>query len=74
MSEQARQNHDALQAVLNEQAGAEHYRHKQLQAKRGNSGAADRPCPMEFDESGFPIPQPRNSSFVQRVAELIKPL
>ena len=76
MSGQARRREydNALQAILSEQAGAERYRHRQLQARRGSRRSADRDRPMEFDESGFPIPQRRNSSFVQRVAELLKPL
>ena len=32
--------------------------------------AVDRPLPLEFDESGFPITQ-RPSSFAERVARLL---
>jgi hypothetical protein len=74
MSEQAqrRELRDALAAVLNEPAGAERYRQRQRQARRGKPGADDRPRPLEFDESGFPIRQ-RNPSFAARVARLLTP-
>ena len=61
---------DALAAVLNESAGAEHYRRLQWEARRGE--ARDRPRPLEFDESGFPIRQ-QNSGFASRLARLLSP-
>jgi hypothetical protein len=74
MSEQVRQRElgDALAAVLNEPAGAERYRRSQREARRGRAEAADRPGPLEFDESGFPVRQ-ANPSFVARVARLLGP-
>ena len=67
MSDQARQRalDSALQTALLEQAGALRYWQKQERARRG-AGAADRPHPLRFDESGFPIKQ-RNSTLVQRL-------
>jgi hypothetical protein len=74
MSEQTRRRElrDALAAVLNEPAGAERYRQRQRQARRGRPGVEDRPRPLEFDETGFPIRQ-RNPSFAARVARLLTP-
>jgi hypothetical protein len=42
------------------------------QEARGGRHTDGGPRPLEFDEAGFPIPQ-RNSSFVKRVARLLKP-
>jgi hypothetical protein len=61
---------DALALVLNEQAGAERYRRRQGQVRRGRRETEDRPRPLEFDENGFPITQ-RTPSFVTRVARLL---
>ena len=65
MSEQARQRalDSALQTALLEQVGALRYLQKQERARRG---AADRPHPLRFDESGFPIKQ-RSSTLAQRL-------
>jgi hypothetical protein len=72
MSEQTRQGQlgDAMAAVLSEPAGAEHYRRLQRAARRGKTDSLDGARPLEFDESGFPIPQ-RNPSFATRVARLL---
>ncbi len=48
------------------------YRHSQRQARRGGAQRVDRPRPLEFDESGFPIPQ-TGPSFLERVARLLNP-
>jgi len=56
-----------------ELARAERYRQRQWLAKRGKAGAADRDSAFKFDESGFRVAQ-RDSSFVRRVARLLKPL
>jgi hypothetical protein len=74
MSEQAqrRELRDALAAALNEPAGAARYRQRQRQARKGRPDGEDRPRPLEFDESGFPIRQ-RNPSFAARVARLLTP-
>jgi hypothetical protein len=37
---------------------------------RGTGGRADLPRPLEYDESGFPLPQDR-PGFAQRVARLL---
>jgi hypothetical protein len=74
MNEQVRQRElgDALRAVHREWAGAERYRRFQRQATNGRAETADRARPLEFDESGFPIPQ-RTPSFARRVARLLSP-
>jgi hypothetical protein len=74
MSEQVSQRElgDALAAVLNEPAGAERYRRLQWEARRGGPEAGDRPRPLEFDESGFPIRQ-QNPGFASRLARLLSP-
>jgi hypothetical protein len=63
---------DALATGLREQAGAERYQRRQRQVRRGRGAAVDHPRPLEFDKSGFPIPQ-RTPSFVARVARLLNP-
>ena len=63
MSEFARQR---------ELARAERYRQKQRRAKRGRRAGEGGRAP-EFDESGYPVTR-GNSSFVRRVARLLKPL
>jgi hypothetical protein len=60
---------DVLAAALKEQEGAESYRRRQRQVRRGTPATADRPRPLEFDEYGFPVAQ-RTRSFVTRVARL----
>ena len=74
MSDQVSQRElaDALRSVLEEQAGADRYRHAQRQARRGTTNGRERPHPLEYDAGGFPIPQ-RNPSFVNRVARLLDP-
>ena len=49
----------------------ERYRRSQRLASDGGPRAADRPHPLEFDESGFPIPQ-RSPTFIDRVARLLR--
>lgn len=61
---------DALAVIVNERAGRERYRRRQLQVRRGRTETQDRPRPLEFDENGFPIAQ-RTPSFVTRVARLL---
>ena len=51
-------------------SGAERYRRYRREAASGNSGASNGARPLEFDESGFPVPQ-RGRSFVERVARLL---
>jgi hypothetical protein len=51
-----------------ERYGATAYQLRQREMKRGRRG--DRARPLEFDESGFPIPQ-RIPGFVQRVGRLV---
>jgi hypothetical protein len=62
---------NAVKAILDDEAGAEQYRQAQREATSGNRDA-DGARPLEFDESGFPIPQ-RRASFVERVARLLNP-
>jgi hypothetical protein len=72
MNGQARQRElgDALAVVLQEQAGAERYRRRQRQLRRGRTETLDRARPLEFDENGFPVAQ-RTASFITRVARLL---
>jgi hypothetical protein len=72
MNGQARQRElgDALAVVLQEQAGAERYRRRQRQLRRGRTETLDRPRPLEFDENGFPFAR-RTPSFITRVARLL---
>jgi anti-sigma regulatory factor (Ser/Thr protein kinase) len=58
-------------ALLAEEAGAAGYRRAQREALR-NAMDTESAGPLEFDESGFPLPQ-RNPGFVARVARLLKP-
>jgi hypothetical protein len=71
MNGQARQRElgDALALVLQQQAGAERYRRRQRQLRRGRTETVDRPRPLEFDENGFPVAQ-RTPSFITGVARL----
>ena len=63
MSERAhvRDLRDALAAAERRDSGAARYVLSQRRARRGRA-ATDRPRPLEFDESGFPIAQ-RSRSF-----------
>ena len=71
---QARQRElgDAFAAAVKEQAGAERYRRRQRQVKRGKVQTVERPRPLELDGNGFPVAQ-RIPSFVTRVARLPSP-
>ena len=61
---------DVLALVLQEQAGAERYRRRQRQLRRGRTETVDRPRPLEFDTNGFPVGQ-RAPSFITRIARLL---
>lgn len=58
-------------AFLAAEASAAGYRRAQREVLRG-AVDPDGAGPLEFDESGFPIPQ-RNPGFVARIARLLKP-
>jgi hypothetical protein len=60
---------DAIEAALGESDSKERYQLRQREMKRGGA-AESRARPLEFDESGFPIPQPI-PGFAQRVGRLI---
>jgi hypothetical protein len=71
MSEQ--QQHelvDALEAALSEPARPERNRPSERQTSNARAETEDRPRPLEFDQSGFPIAQ-RSPSFAARVARLL---
>jgi hypothetical protein len=74
MPEQAWQRSlgDALEAALQEQAGRDRYARAQMQATRGGAYPPGRAHPLEFDESGFPLPQDK-PGFAMRVARLLNP-
>jgi hypothetical protein len=61
---------DAFALVLQQQAGAERYRRRQRQVRRGSAETVDRPRPLEFDENGFRVAQ-RTPSFITRVARVL---
>jgi hypothetical protein len=67
---QQREVDHVIAAALREQADAEKYRRHQRRARAGGAGASDGARPLEFDESGFPVPQ-RTPGFVQRVTRLL---
>jgi hypothetical protein len=60
---------DAVEAALHEQSAAGRYQRSQRDAT-SRRDAVPGARPLEFDESGFPIPQ-RSPSFVKRVAQLL---
>ena len=67
--ERRRRLDDAVRTALSEQAALERYRRSQ--ARRRSADLAGRARPLEFDESGFPIPQ-RSAGFAARVARLVR--
>jgi hypothetical protein len=58
-------------AALNGHNGAGSYKLRQGRITRGTGTPAEQPRPLEFDASGFPVPQP-TPSFVQRVRRLLR--
>lgn len=72
MSEHARQRDvaDPRERSHGARASAERYWRARQQLRTGDAESAGRPRPLEFDESGFPIGQPRRS-FAERVAGLL---
>jgi hypothetical protein len=74
MSKQSRQRElGAAREFLRERAGANGYPSREREARSGGARSTDGARPLEFDESGFPIPQ-RNPSFAERVARLLNPI
>ena len=75
MTERVRQPdvRDAVTAAIGDEAGAERYRRRLREVRSGTAHASERARPLEFDESGFPLPQ-RSPGFVERVARLVNPL
>jgi hypothetical protein len=65
-----RQWRDAVDEALNAREAAERYQHRQREIRRGRARASDGPRPLEFDQAGFPIPQPI-PGFMQRIGRLI---
>jgi hypothetical protein len=74
MSDQAREREldRSLERALGERAQAERYQQRHRRARTGQLETSERPRPLEFDESGFPIRQ-HNSSFLARVTRLLSP-
>jgi hypothetical protein len=64
-----RQWRDAVGDALNARE-AERYQHRQREIRRGRARASEGPRPLEFDQAGFPIPQPL-PGFMQRIRRLI---
>jgi hypothetical protein len=65
-----RQWRDAVDEALKEQEGAARLQARQRELRRGRDRADNGPRPLEFDDGGFPIPQPI-PRFSQRVRRLI---
>ena len=63
---------EALQAVLEEQAGAARYAQHQRELRTQAARRATGPRPREFDANGFPVAQP-NSTLRDRIARLLNP-
>ena len=59
-----------VEDALNASDGAELYELRQRQMRRGRGAAENRARPLEFDDLGFPIPQPI-PRFVRRVGRVI---
>ncbi|HEX2232298.1 MAG TPA: hypothetical protein VHG69_02920 [Thermoleophilaceae bacterium] len=72
MTTDAKRRHwrDAVDDALNASERADRYQQRQREIRRGRGRANDGPRPLEFDESGFPIPQPI-PGFMQRIGRLI---
>jgi hypothetical protein len=64
---QRRRRRDAVDDALNAREAAEDRRREM---RRGRARANDGPRPQEFDQAGFPIPQPV-PGFMQRIGRLI---
>jgi hypothetical protein len=60
----------ALEAAVPDRRDAEQNGGARRRVKPGRATDPDRAHPLEFDESGFPIPQD-NPSFAARVARLL---
>ena len=69
---QTRNTRAGMRRAQGQVRSMERYRRSQGLVRRGTREAAERPHPLEFDESGFPIAQSR-PSFVERVARLLSP-
>jgi hypothetical protein len=67
-----RTRRDAVEttAALNGHNGTGRYMARQRRITRGIDAPTEQPRPLEFDASGFPIPQPI-PTFVQRVRRLL---
>ena len=65
-----RQWRAAVEEVLNTQDAAARYQQRQRELRRRSARAGDGPRPREFDEGGFPIPQP-TPRFIQRIERLM---
>jgi hypothetical protein len=60
----------AVEALLSQRAAYAGYRRWQREESRRRASDARRAGPVEFDESGFPLPQER-PGFAKRVARLL---
>jgi hypothetical protein len=65
-----RQWREAVEHALRAHQQVERYERRQWEIRRGGAEGRPGPGPQQFDESGFPIPQP-SPGFMQRVGRLI---
>ena len=59
-------------AFLADKAGAASYEQAQRQAQRWTGAGPNTARPLEFDDTGFPIPQTA-PGFVERLTRLLTP-
>jgi hypothetical protein len=67
---QMRELRDAVVGALNDREEAERYELRQRAVRRGRGLGERAAQPMEFDQRGFPVPQPM-AGFVKRVGRLL---
>jgi hypothetical protein len=60
----------SVERAIKERKGADSYKLRQREIRRGESPEEGRARPLEFDTQGFSIPQPI-SRFARRVGRLI---
>ena len=59
----------AMEASIESALGRERYARRQHEARRGSANREDVARPLEFHESGFPVPQ-RAPTFFERLTRV----